>query len=627
MIALSLALSSLIGITAQTPTGDGSIRSNYTKQEIMVPMRDGERLYTAIYVPKSAKEPLPFILMRTPYSCSPYGATAFPSRIGPTAQFAKEGFIFVNQDVRGRYMSEGHHRFSPPVNPNKKGIRDVDETTDAYDTIDWLVKNIPHNNGRVGIWGISQPGFYASNALIGAHPALKCASPQAPVTDRFVGDDDHHNGAFFLAQRFSFLWGFGWPHPIPAKTYGPGFKWPINDAYRFFLENGSLNNLEKYFQHRNLFWDQIMAHDSYDAYWKPRGMEQHFHAIQPAVLTIGGWFDAEDLFGALHTFQAIEKDKLIQNSQSVTANTLVMGPWSHGSWSGDDGERLGPIEFDQKTSLYVRDKVELPFFNFYLKGKTDPKLPKAIVYQTGANRWRTFPQWPPNEAKPAALYFQPGGKLDWAPEGVGIDTYVSDPRRPVPYTSEIGTGVNRTFMVGDQRFAWNRPDVMTYEGPKLAKDTTIAGPIQADLYVSTSGTDSDYILKVIDEYPNDADINSKVTPAVRMASYQMLLRAEIMRAKFRNSLERPEPMVPNRLTHIQFELRDVFHTFKKNHRIMVQVQSSWFPLADLNPQRFEHINFAKDSDFHAATEGIYLGGNHASCIRVKTLEESAQTKG
>lgn len=620
MVLFPIAFSSLAFLSVQTAQIDAPIRSAYTKQEVMIPMRDGERLYTAIYAPKEIKEPLPFVLMRTPYSCAPYGPNSFPGRLGPTTQFAKERFIFVNQDVRGRYMSEGHHRFSPPIHPNKKTVKDVDESTDAYDTIDWLIKNVANNNGKVGIWGISQPGFYASNALIGAHPALKCASPQAPVTDRFVGDDDHHNGAFFLAQRFSFLWGFGWPHPVPSKTYGPGFKWPISDAYRFFLENGSLDNLQKYFKHRNMFWEQIMAHDSYDAYWKPRGMEQHFHNIRPAVLTIGGWFDAEDLFGALHTFKAIEHDKQKQPESEVTPNILVMGPWSHGSWSSEDGDRLGAIEFDQKTSLYVREKVELPFFNAYLKDKMDPKLPKAIVYQTGANQWRHFAQWPPVEAKPAALYFQTDGQLDWKEGKPSMDTYVSDPRRPVPYTSEMGTGVNRTFMVGDQRFAWSRPDVMTYETPTLTKDTTLAGPIQADLYVSTSGTDSDFVVKVIDEYPNDAEMNSKVTPPVRMAGYQMLLRAEIMRAKFRNSLEKPESMVPNRMTHVSFELRDVLHTFKKGHRIMVQVQSSWFPLADLNPQQFEHINFAKNTDFKAATQHIYTGTGHASCIRVQTLE-------
>lgn len=603
-----------------------NIRANYTKQESMVPMRDGAKLYTAIYVPKDPGGPLPIILQRTPYSCAPYGPTTFPNGLGPTRQFPREKFIFVNQDVRGRYMSEGHHRFSPPVNPNNRTVKDVDETTDAYDTIDWLLKNVPNNNGRVGIWGISQPGFYASNALIHAHPALKCASPQAPVTDRFVGDDDHHNGAFFLAQRFSFLWGFGWPHPVPGKTYGPGFKWPFADSYRFFLENEPLGKLETYFQHRNMFWDQIMAHDSYDAYWKPRGMEQHFKGIAPAVLTIGGWFDAEDLFGALHTFKAIEKDRLTQPKDTAKPNILVMGPWYHGGWAGDDGERLGPIEFDQKTSVYAREKVELPFFNYYLKDKVAPQLAKAIVFQTGTNEWKTYPQWPPISATPASLYFQPGGKLDWKPGEIGVDSYVSDPRRPVPYSAEVGTGVNRAFMVGDQRFAWSRSDVLTYETPVLKENTTLAGPMQADLYVSSTGTDSDFVVKVIDEYPNDAEVNTKVTPAVRMAGYQMLVRGEIMRAKFRETLEKAVPLVPGRVTHLNFELRDVFHSFKKGHRIMVQVQSSWFPLADLNPQRFVHINFAKASDFQAATERIYLGGGHASCIKVLTLEESPPAK-
>ncbi len=612
-------LAATLGVLQSGAAPDFNIRSAYSKQEVMIPMRDGAKLYTAIYAPKLSEASLPFILQRTPYSCAPYGPIAFPRGLGPTQQFPREKFIFVNQDVRGRYLSEGHHRFSPPVHPDKKSNKDVDETTDAYDTIDWLVKNVPKNNGRVGIWGISQPGFYASNALIDAHPALKCASPQAPVTDRFRGDDDHHNGAFFLAQRFSFLWGFGWPHPIPSKTYGPGFKWPIPDSYRFFLETGSLANLERYFKHRNMFWEQIMSHQSYDAYWKPRGMEQHFKQIRPAVLTIGGWFDAEDLYGALHTFKAIEKDKG-RLDDTTTPNILVMGPWFHGGWAGDDGERLGAIEFDQKSSLYVREKVELPFFNYYLKDKPDPELKKAIVFQTGANAWKTFDQWPPAESKEASLFLQPGGKLEWKQGKAAYDEYVSDPRRPVPYTAEVGTGVNRTFMDADQRFAWSRSDVLSYSTPVLDKDTTFVGPIQADLWLSTSGTDSDFIVKVIDEYPMDEPLNTKVTPAVKMSGYQMLVRAEIMRGKFRNSLERPEPMVPNRLTHMPFDLNDVFHTFKKGHRIMIQVQSSWFPLADLNPQRYVNIYDAKDTDFHSAVERIYLGANHASAIHVRLLE-------
>ncbi len=613
---MPFALALLISVAQAQPVFD--LRAEYTKREVMVPMRDGEGLYTAIYTPKRTAERLPFLIQRTPYSCAPYGPAAYPRSLGPTPAFPKERFIFVNQDVRGRYMSEGHHRFSPPVNPIKRTAKDVDETTDAYDTIEWLLKNVPNNNGKAGIWGISQPGFYASNALVNAHPALKCASPQAPVTDRFVGDDDHHNGAFFLAQRFSFLWGFGWPHPIPSKTYGHGFKWPIQDSYRFFLDNEPLDRLQTYFKHRNMFWEQIMSHGTYDAYWKPRGMEQHLKAVKPATLVVGGWFDAEDLFGALKTFKSIDTGKSA-STEAVEPATLVMGPWSHGGWAGGDGERMGAIEFDQKTSPYLRDQVELPFFNHYLKDGKSPNLPKAIVFQTGENVWKTFDAWPPKTAKPSTLYFQPSGVLNPKSGKSAVDTYVSDPRRPVPYTAEVTTGVSPAFMTGDQRFAWSRSDVLSYETPVLDKDTTFAGPIQADLWVATTGTDSDFVVKVIDEYPSDAAPNAKVTPPVRMAGYQMLVRGEIMRGKFRNSLEKPEPFVPGRITHVPFELRDVFHTFKKGHRIMVQVQSSWFPLADLNPQRFEHIYFAKPEDFQSATEWVYLGGEHASAIHFLTL--------
>ncbi|MGV3615924.1 MAG: CocE/NonD family hydrolase [Fimbriimonas sp.] len=597
--ALSLIALLPTAIPAQAPSL--SLRVDYTKTEAMIPMRDGVKLYTAIYAPKDATKTWPVLLTRTPYGAGPYGANRFPTGLGPTPEFSRRGYVFVVQDVRGRYMSEGTHIFSPPHNPKKRGT-DHDESSDTYDTVEWLLKNVPNHNGKVGVWGISQPGFYATNALLSRHPAIVAVSPQAPVTDRFKGDDDHHNGAFFLAQRWNFLNGFGAPRPIPVPRWDPTFRQPISDAYRFFLDLGPLPNAQRYFKNRNQFWNQVMAHDTYDGFWKPRGMEQHLKDLSgPAVLVVGGWFDQENLFGALRTYRAIATQ-----SPRIKSH-LVMGPWTHGTWGGGAGESLGAIDFGSRTGDWYRENIVLPFFEHHLRGGPDPKLPAATVFESGTNQWHRFMLWPPRIA-PTTYALLPKGNLSATAGGPGgSETYTSDPRRPVPYTGEISGSVRSTFMVENQRFAWNRSDVMSYETGPFANDVTLRGPITADLKVSISTTDADFVVKVIDVYPDDAQNSVRTTPPTPMAGYQMLVRAEVMRGKFRESLERPKPFVPGKPTRVTFGLNDVSHTIKKGHRLMIQVQSSWFPLTDLNPQTFTDIYRAKASDFRPATIRLHYG--------------------
>lgn len=612
-------LVSLLLAQSAVPAPSTDLRATYTKTEAMIPMRDGTKLYTAIYAPKDTSQKWPFLMVRTPYSSGPYGPDRFPARPGPSPEFSRRGYIFVSQDVRGRYMSEGKHIFSPPHKPNKTGT-EFDESSDTYDTIEWLLKNVPNHNGKVGLWGISQPGFYATNALFSGHPAIAAISPQAPVTDRFRGDDDHHNGAFFLAQRFNFLNGFGAPRPIPTTRMDPTFRATIPDLYKFFLEMGPLPNAQRYFKNRNQFWNWVMAHGTYDDFWRSRGIEQHLtNRKGPAVLVVGGTFDAEDLYGAWKTYAGLAK-----NSPDLRTY-LVEGPWWHGQWSSDAGERIGAIEFGSRSGEWYRDNIILPFFEHELRGGPDPKLPTATVFESGANQWRTFDQWPPKETKMTPAWPTPEGglQLGTAPKRTGSLAYLSDPRRPVPFTAERTASVRAPFMLEDQRFAELRSDVLTFQTPPLTEDVTLAGPIVADLRVAISTTDADFVAKVIDVFPDDAPDNARVTPAVRMAGYEMLVRAEVMRGKFRNSLTHPEPFRPGKVTPVKIRLNDVLHTFKKGHRIMVQVQSSWFPLVDLNPQSFTDIYKAKPTDFQPSHVRLFLGpGTSHLMLPVLRTEET-----
>jgi putative CocE/NonD family hydrolase len=591
------------------------LRENYTKYEYMIPMRDGMKLFVAVFAPKDDSQRYPILLSRTPYSCKPYGEDAYPE-MGGILQYAKEKFIFVNADVRGRYASQGQFVHMRPQIDNKTGSQ-IDESSDTYDTIDWLVKNIPNNNGNVGMMGISYPGFYTAAGMIDSHPALKCASPQAPITDWFVGDDFHHNGVFYLPHAFRFLSGFGQKLEDPTREQPRPFDYKTPDGYEFYLNLGPLSNADaKYFHGKIEFWDDLMDHGTYDEFWKSRNLRPHIRNVKAAVMTVGGWYDAEDLFGALAVFRSVEK------YSPDTTNMLVMGPWFHGGWSRGDGDHLGSVNFFQKTSEFYRQNIELPFLNHYLKRTSTTRLPKAYVFETGTDQWRKYDSWPPENVKQRALYFHSGGKLSFdAPESgeSAYDEYVSDPNKPVPYIANIAIGMTREHMLDDQRFASSRPDVLVYQTDVLDHDVTLAGPLTAKLTVSTTGTDSDWVVKLIDVYSGDYP-NPDPNPAgVEMGGYQQLVRGEAFRGKFRDGFDKPEPFEPGKPAVVQYVMPDVYHTFRKGHRIMIHVQSAWFPLVDRNPQKFCDIYHARAEDFQKATQRVYRDGSAASCLQVNVL--------
>jgi putative CocE/NonD family hydrolase len=619
-----------------------SIAEHYTKYEYRIPMRDGVHLFTSVYVPKDSSRAYPFLINRTPYSVGPYGVDQYRGRLGPAADFDKAGYIFVFQDVRGRYLSEGTFVEMRPHIDYKKSKHDVDDASDLYDTIDWLLKNVPNNNGNAGIWGISYPGFYTSASIIDSHPALKAASPEAPMTDLFMGDDSYHGGAFMLAANFDFyVWFKTHEKPqLPEKVYVP-FEYGTQDGYDFYLGVGSTGNLSKYLEGKSALFDDQLRHDTYDEYWKVRNLAPHMKNIHCAVLTVGGWFDAEDLQGPFSTFHAIDK-----NNPGIF-NELVVGPWVHGGWAGLDGNHLGRVEFASNTGEYYRSNILFPFFEQYLKGAGDAKQPKAYVFETGTNVWRKYSAWPPKDAEMKTLYFQAYGGLSFDPPAESssaeasslllpssFDEYVSDPARPVPFVNYVAQDVPQEYMVSDQRFAANRTDVLVYQTPVLQEDVTIAGPIMPHLFVSTSGTDSDFDVKLIDVYPTDypdskldaaaTEDNSKSKndvgrPQFTMGGYEQLVRGEPFRGKFRHSFEKPEAFTPGKVEEINATFPDVNHTFRRGHRIMVQVQSSWFPLTDRNPQTFVNIPDAKPSDFVKATERVYHTKAEASGIRVGVM--------
>lgn len=617
LATLSLLLLSLATFGFRAAQDDAAVKASYDKTEQMLVMRDGVKLFTSIYTPKDRSRTYPIMLYRTPYSVSPYGADDFKTSLGPSPWFQTEKYIFVYQDVRGKFMSEGEF---VNVRPHRtaKGPREIDESTDTFDTIEWLVKNVPNNNGRVGMWGISYPGFYVSVGMIDAHPALKAASPQAPVSDWFLGDDFHHNGAFFLPHAFNFFSSFGQPRLQPTTEFAPRFSHGTQDGYDFFLRLGPLPNADKlHLKGQVAFWNELMAHPNYDDFWKARSTMQYLKNIRPAVMTVGGWFDAENLFGALETYRAVERQ-----SKGIT-NTLVMGPWFHGGWARSEGDLLGDIRFGSKTSHYYQEQVELPFFNCLLKDKCDRTLAEAIVFETGSNQWRQYNSWPPANVEQKQLYLHRRGGLSFRPSPSGsdvFDEYVSDPAKPVPFINGTAIGMTREYMVEDQRFASRRTDVLTYQTDPLLQTVTFAGPVKVTLYISSTGSDADYIVKLIDVYPNDAPDNEPNPANVRMGGYQMLVRGEPMRARFRNSFEKPEPLTPNRVTKIEFTMPDVNHAFLRGHRIMIQVQSSWFPLVDRNPQKFVNIYQATTEDFQKATQRVYRAGAQASHLTINVLK-------
>jgi hypothetical protein len=619
-IGIVFALTAHVSLRAQ---GLEYIKANYTKHEHNIPMRDGVRLHTAVYLPKDRSQVYPILLSRTPYSVSPYGTDRYRNDIGPSPLVAKEIYIIVYQDVRGRWMSEGEFEHVRPHKAVKSGSKDFDESTDTYDTIDWLVKNVPNNNGRVGMWGISYPGFYAAAGMIDAHPALKAVSPQAPVADWFTSDDWHHNGAFLVAHAFGWFSNAGWPFTKPTTIYpGRPIDRSTDDGYEFYMRLGPLRNAnDKYFKNEIAFWNAMMKNDSRTEFWKARNIRQHLKGIKPAVMTVGGWFDAENLCGALEVYRAVE-------AQSPGAtNMLVMGPWVHGGWAGGKGDQLGDVRFDSATAEFYRENIELPFFNFYLKEKGKQELPEAYVFETGTNQWRKFESWPPRETSAKLLYLRADGKLSFEPpQGDGsndFDEYVSDPKKPVPMTSGIFSGMATRYMVDDQRFAARRPDVLAYQTEVLEEDVTIAGPITPSLHVSTTGTDSDWIVKLIDVYP-DRFPDEKGSTNNTLGCYQQLVRGEVMRGKFRNSLEKPEPFTPGKAAKVEFVVSDTLHTFRRGHRIMIQVQSTWFPLIDINPQKFLNIYDATEADFQKATQRVYHSRSLPSAVKVGILLRAHQ---
>ena len=617
---------------APARTGEDFLRSHYTKYEFRIPMRDGVRLFTAVYVPKpldfpADPGPYPFLMMRTPYSVAPYGEDRYPARLGPSEEFEKSGYIFVAQDVRGRWMSEGTFVEMHPAIDHKKSSKDVDESSDTYDTIAFLLKHVPNNNGKVGLWGISYPGFYTSASIIDSHPAIAAASPQAPMTNLFLGDDSYHGGAFMLSAGFGFYAPFFHMQRNPTDKDDPdSFSFGTTDSYKFYLDAGNIASLDKTMTTPTALWDDQFQHDTYDSYWRTRDLSQHMKNVHCAVLVVGGWFDAEDLEGPYRTFNAIRK------FNPATPITLVEGPWVHGGWARSSGDHLGDVQFHAKTSQYFRANIQFPFFEHSLKGKGKTALPAAIVFETGTDVWRQYGAWPPRAATVQTLYLHAGGKLSFDPptETASLDEYLSDPSHPVPFVSYTTDTVPQRYMVDDQRFASRRPDVVTYETDPLAADLTIAGPIAVHLKIASSGTDSDFDVKLIDVYPDDypdpdpaLDGNKRVlgAPPLHMGGYQQLLRGEPFRAKFRSSWEKPTPLTPGKITAIDFTMPDLDHTFRRGHRIMVQVQSSWFPLTDRNPQTFTDIPYARPEQFQKATEQIFHQKDAASSVEIMVLPQ------
>ncbi len=593
-------------------------RALYAKREVMIPMRDGAELFTAIYTPRDAAAPFPILLRRTPYSCRPYGPDAFPPMLGPGELFTGAGYGFAIQDVRGAYMSQGEFVDMRPHKPVKRGPGDVDESTDAWDTIDWLVKNVAGNNGRVGMWGISYPGFYAAAGMIDAHPALKAVSPQAPIAD-WWWDDFHHNGALFLPHAFLFLSGFGRPRPEPVETRRWNFDMGTPDGWEFFLAGGSPGALgQRHFGADVAFWDQMIAHPNYDAFWQERNLLPHLERVAPAVMTVGGWFDAEDLYGPLAIYAETER------RNPGVFNVLVMGPWSHGGWGRTGGDALGQARFGSRTSEHYRARAEKPFFDQYLLDRGRHDLPEAWVFDTGANEWREFPSWPPAGLRPSKLSLleQQGLVLSQQvllTKARAIASFVSDPTKPVPHTQSIERGMNKEYMTEDQRFAARRPDVVTFTSEPLEAPVTLAGPLKVRLRVATDGTDADWIVKLVDVFPGDArdPADPPLAPGQKMGGYQMLVRGDVMPARFREGFETPVATRPGQPENVDFTLWDVLHTFQKGHRIQIQVQSTWFPLVARNPQTFlANPYLAGPEDYRVSLHEVLVGSH----VEVGVLE-------
>jgi hypothetical protein len=607
----------------------GFFKTHYAKHEYRIAMRDGVKLYTQVYTPIAGQfadaGPYPFLMSRTPYSCGSYGDDVVLPRVTGNEVMLKSGYILVCQDVRGRWESQGTWFEMTPSRDTKGDGKGIDESADMYDTVDWLLKNVAGNNGKVGILGISYPGFYTAASIIDGHPAIKAASPQAPVTDLWMGDDTYHGGTFMLSANHSFYAQFFAPQKNPLKVEPKSdFDFGTKDMYSYYLKMGTLAKLDSPAGGTNPYFHDQVIHTTYGPYWQERNISTHMHGVTAAVMNVGGWFDAEDLSGPVKIFHAIA-----QQSPQAAADTLVEGPWVHGGWARGTGASLGDISFGDETSEFYRKNIEAPFFAHYLKAAAWTPLPKAYTFETGSNVWKQYDAWPPKQAVEKTIYLQPQGGLAWtAPTAKeSSDKYVSDPAHPVPFTPYVtGPDVPQRYMDDDQRFATTRPDVLVYETEPLTEDVTVVGPIKPMLKIASTGTDSDFDVKLIDVFPEDypepdeaKSAKRSAAPPVFLQGYEMMVRGEPFRAKFRNSWEKPEPLVPGKITDVDFTMQDVNHTFLKGHRIMVQVQSSWFPLTDRNPQVFLDIDKARPEDFKKATETVFHQAGAASGIELLVL--------
>jgi putative CocE/NonD family hydrolase len=591
---------------AAQPVPDLSRR--FTVTESMVPMRDGVRLYTTVYAPRGAKGPLPLLLLRTPYGSKEYPARAFPSYL---AALEKEGYLFAFQDVRGRFRSEGRFvMVRPPRDRNDP--RAIDESTDAYDTIAWLLKNVPGHNGKVGMLGISYGGWLTAVALLDPHPALAAASPQASPADMFLGDDFHHNGAFRLS------YGFEYVAMMETSKTNTAFRFDRHDTFEWYLGLGALSRVNaKYFHGKMPTWNDFVAHPNYDAFWRKQALAPHLTAVPVPTLNVAGWWDQEDFYGPLKIYEALEKH------DGKGRNFLVVGPWNHGGWAGGDGSHLGRIKFGSPTAKYFREQVQAPWFAHFLKGKGKLDLPEALTFQTGTNRWLRHDRWPPRGARPRKLYLQAHGRLAFEPPPGGggreFDAYVSDPANPVPYRPRPVRPTYpgpewRVWMVEDQRFAHRRPDTLSWETEPLTDDVSLAGAVTARLFAATSGGDCDWVVRLVDVYPETCPEDRS------LGGYQLMVAGEVLRARFRKGFERPEPVVPGEVAEYAIDLHWNHHCFRKGHKILVQVQSTWFPLYDRNPQKYvENIFQARDADFQAARQQVYRSPRYPSHLTLQVM--------
>ena len=603
---LAILLFNIRFVTAQQTKPD----DKYNRQEVMIPMRDGIKLHTVIFTPKDQKEKLPFLMLRTPYGVNDDPS---PEKDGYIKDMAEDGYIFVFQDIRGRYLSEGKYammRFSR----DKKDTKAIDESSDTYDTIDWLLKNVPENNGKAGMYGISYDGWTTIIAATDPHPALKAVSEQATPSDMFMNDDLHHYGAF----RLSYAFEYAFMEEI-SKTDSL-YQFHNYDTYDWYLKLGPLSNMNKKYIHGVLpSWNDFTRHPNYDEYWKRQSLAYRLDTPRVAIQHVSGWWDQEDMVGPQDAYKVLEKhDKHHQNF-------IVMGPWRHGGWAGGEGKSLGNIKFDdQATGTYFRKEIQAKWFAWYLKGKGDGNFAEAISFQTGSNQWKNYTAWPPKEAEIKNIYFHTNGKLSFTPPSATeakFDSYVSDPAKPVPYRARpieetYGTGSRWYFwLTEDQRFVQNRPDVLSWETDTLAEDITVTGNLLAKIYAATTGTDADWVVKLIDVYPQE------YKKELKMSGYELMVAGDVMRGRFRKSFEKPEPLTPNKEELYTIDLHGVDHVFKKGHKIMVQVQSTWFPIIDRNPQKYvPNIFEATEADYQKATEMIYHSAGAASCISLPVMK-------